>query len=141
MSLKLSGYPQTVRIGFILKQYDSDHLYFYYRERVLHPLYNRLYLPTLQGLLQGVLYEPGTGNHGGGLFHRVVLAKGDKVDVLHVEQQADVLKVDAQGIVGGYGNHQGPAVSQMCFRGHEDRGVRYSVGQFCQGVAGAGGDE
>lgn len=61
------------------------HLYFYNRERVLHPLYNRLYLPALQGLLQGVLYEPGTGNHGGGLFYRVVLAKGDKVDVLHVE--------------------------------------------------------
>ena len=109
--------------------------------KVLHPLYNRLYLPALQGLLKGILYESGTCNHGGGLFHRIILAKGNKVNVFHVEQQADVLKVDAKGIVGGYGYYQRPAVSQMCFCSHEDRSVRDSVGQFGQGVAGAGGDE
>ena len=81
------------------------------------------------------------GNHGGGLFHRIILAKGNKVNVFHVEQQADVLKVDAKGIVGGYGYHQRPAVSQMCFCSHKDRSVRDSVGQFGQGVAGAGSDE
>lgn len=48
-----------------------------------------------------------------GLFHRVILAEGDKVDVSHVEQAADILRRRTQSVIGGHGQHQGPVVAQM----------------------------
>lgn len=133
-----------LRTGSMLSQHGSAPEIFaaekFLQKKILMegstPLYNRLYLPALQGLLRVSSMSPVRAIMEVG-FSPDHPGQKEQVNVFHVEQQADVLKVDAKGIVGGYGYYQRPAVSQMCFAAMRTE-VRDSVGQFGQGVAGAG---
>ena len=61
--------------------------------------------------------------------------------MLSAQQLADILCRSGKGVVGGYGNEDGPTVAQMTFCRHGHRAVGNAVGQLRQSVAGAGGND
>ena len=77
---------------------------------------------------------------GQGLSLRIVLTEGDEIDVFPVQEPSDALRRGAQAVVGGNPQDQGFAVAQVALGRHGNRGVRYAVGQFPQGVSRAGDD-
>ena len=64
-----------------------------------------------------------------GLSRRIILSEGHKVDVFPVQEAGNVLRRAAEAVVGGKGEHQGAAVSQVGL-GRQGGG----------GVASAGGE-
>ena len=77
-------------------------------------LYNRLYIVFRLKLLNRRYEKFCAGNHGVGLFFRVILAKGNKIDILGIQKQADIFHIHSQRVIGGDGYEQRFIVSEMC---------------------------
>ena len=63
--------------------------------------------------MRGVGYQSKVGHQGGGLFLKVVLSKGDEVDVLPWKQSSNAGGGGGQPVVGGGGNEKGALVAQV----------------------------
>ena len=76
-----------------------------------------------------------------GLGHGIVLHHGGEIHALAGEEGADIAEVGRHGVVGGQGDEEGAVGAEVGLGGHADGGVGDAVGQFGQGVAGAGADD
>ena len=74
-------------------------------------------------------------------MHRVVLAEGDKIDVLAAQQAPQVGGGGGEPVVGGGGDEHRQPVAQVGLGRHGDAGVGDPVGQLSQCVSRAGGDD
>ena len=106
----------------------------------LQNVQQRLQLPAVKGGLGGLCHQGEVGDQGGGLLYRVVLAEGDKVDVLTVEQAPQVGGRGGESVVGRGRDEHGPAVAQVRLSRHGDAGVGDAGGQLPQGISRTGGN-
>ncbi len=60
-------------------------------------------------------------------LHTVILPKRHKINIFHIHQLSDILKVDAERIICGNPDNKRSAVSQMSLCREKDRCVHYAV--------------
>lgn len=76
-----------------------------------------------------------------GFFTASSCPKGTKIVVLPGKEPANILRRARQRVVAGYGDEHRTAVAQVAFRRHGHRGVGDGMGELCQRISGAGGDD